>query len=331
MKQLRPPTFNLGCSCHAASGVGTLWQRSLWFAILFLTAYVGIGHCLAAEKCAYPNCFDALFISPEKRMGAFRITLEPPDYRSTSSIRQHLIFSRTWAELLNSRLQIYTHSTCRASIFPTIFPDMVAFLAVDRSTGIAEEDRSLCRRGLQDVLTESRPDLKSIKTSAQLAEILFGASYSGSTGIEFNETAVLTRALAEIYAPGTVMHTLISVGQTDFESIDPNALVDWIGRQRLAKGFGLIEIPACPSDMGPQTSFSAGTDALPYSATIPAGPLILSIQEPWRIVGARVASRCDCGAKRCSYFRGGSRHSGFCFSIDQILRPAGCGRKRCQR
>jgi hypothetical protein len=250
---------------------------SLWFAILFLTACVGIGHSLAAEKCAYPNSFDALLTATEKRIGTFRITLQPPDYGSISSIRQHLIFSRTWAELLNSRLQIYSHSTCRASIFPAIFPDMVAFLAVDRSTGIAEEDRSLCRRELQQVLAESRPDTKSIKTSAQLAEILFGATYSGSTGIEFNETAVLMGALAQIYKAGTVMHTLISVGGRDFESIDPNALVDWIGRQRSAKGFGLTEIPACPSDIGPQTSFNADANVLPYSATIPAGSLTLSM------------------------------------------------------
>lgn len=278
MKQLWPLTINLGYARRAGSEVGTLWQRPLWFAILFLTVYVGIGHALAADKCTYQNSFDALFTPPEKRIGTFRITLQPPDYASISSIRQHVVFSRTWAELLNSRLQSYTHGTCRATIFPAIFPDMVAFLAADQSTGIAEEDRSLCRRGLQHVLSESQPDQKLIINSVQLAEILFGATYSGSTGIEFNETAVLMGALAQIYKAGTVMHTLISVGQRDFESIDPNALVDWIGRQQSAKGFGLTEIPPCPSDMAPQTSFNADADVLAYSATIPSGSLTVSIR-----------------------------------------------------
>jgi len=279
VKHSRRLTLNVRHARRAGSGVGALWQGSFWFAILFLTAYVGIGQSLAAEKCAYRNSFDALFTAVEKRVGAFRITLQPPDFGSVSSTRQHLVFSSIWAELLSSGLRTYTHGTCRANIFPTVLPDMVAFVSIDRSTGIPEEDRSLCMRALKQVLVESRPDLKSIKTSAQLAGILFGASYSGSNGIEFNEPAILMGALAQIYEANTVMHTLVSVGQRDFESVDPNALIDWIGHQRSTKGFGPIEIPACPNDMGPQTSFtSTDANALPYSATIPAGPLIVSLK-----------------------------------------------------
>jgi hypothetical protein len=237
---------------------------SLVVAMLFAPS-----HSIADGKCVNAEVYNVGFVRPENRLGAFRIKLDPPDYKNDISAQQHLVFSRIWGRMLADELRVATRGSCEAFINAALFPDLLAFMIINEPLG-READRIKCTGAMQNVLSKSQPTLEIIKQTT-LEEAWAERSWSEDPGhFTIEASDILKRSLQSIYAAKTIMQRLASVGAFDFESVDIASFQSWLQRQRAMATIEEHGIPRC----------SIGDLSEPLSKPEPESPLDSSVVPP---------------------------------------------------
>jgi hypothetical protein len=263
------------------------------------------------ERCKAPDPMGAALVGPEQRLGEFRVELQSPDYDNTGSVEEHLVFSRVLGLLVSSTLWTRTHGLCRGVITPALFPDLWAYLYLDRPSRNTEADRAACVDALADSLLTDQPTTAAIRRiTTEEANIMLKES-SDPDGLYTTATNILTKALQRIYETGTIMHTLALVGEERFRTFDENAFFGWLHGQRSANQFTLTRIPICGSNDERQlTDETRKAAESPQSATIPAQEIQVSVHahgaaappalENVVIIGSRTADMNPIREKYCN-------------------------------
>jgi hypothetical protein len=267
-------------------GFRLICERQLYafLPIAFIFAlFTSTNPSFSGDRCENPSVLGSLLTRPENRAGEFRIALAAPDYYSTASVQQHLLFSTVWGHLLSSELVAQTDRRCTAVIGPFLFPDLRVFLRQNRSQFGAGVDPSLCIGALREFLSRSQPSAEAIqKTTAEEARRKL-LSASNSSGAMTDAQNILMRALAYIYDANTVMHALVSTDPIRFQSIESDAFLAWLQRQR-EKGYNLLNaLQMCASNDGSQQPENI-TPVLPHSSIVSPRTIKLPIRrsgEAW--------------------------------------------------
>src|SRR5262249_32963286 len=154
------------------------------------------------------------------RIGEFVITLNGPNYSDAADVQRHLVYSTILSSVLSSDLKDKTGDHCGAVVTPSRFPDLRVFLFVNQSLGATDEDRSFCRRYLQDAILDSHPSKDLIDKIAASTTELKVLKTSNPHDVVNYALGVLDNALRRIYDIDTVMYALISIEPETFRSLD---------------------------------------------------------------------------------------------------------------
>jgi len=241
------------------------------------SAYAGVGYSSYEGACEYPDYLGSMLVSPELRLGEFRIVLPTPDYRDSATIQKHLAFSTVLANLLSTELRDRTKGLCEATITPSLYPDLKAFLF--STSDLKQGDRSICARALREAVSQSRPSEKAIKAIADLKAKTMVQKKSDPGGFANTADAILVNSLAQIYDVDTVMHALVSVDERAFQSIDPHGFIEWLDNWRTSGLDEAVQIRTnCKPEIdGRSLSVTKLSSRLPYSAAIPSGLVKISM------------------------------------------------------
>jgi hypothetical protein len=257
-----------------------IYKRHALCAAVVLLALVGAAdHSIADEQCQYPGTFGTMLVAPKNRLGEFRIPLDPPDYRSAESVRQHLTFSIVWARLLQLEVRGGTSNRCSTVITTELFPDLRAFLIGSRAAGNTINDLPDCERMLKNLILKLSPEEKSI-TAVSAAEARSRLTrIIRSPGAAMDADNLLNRALIHIYKFNTVMHALVSVDAETFTSLDVGAFRAWLESQRSSGHMSLRPLSMCGPEVNRTSPEVAGAEMPPDSDVTPPGVVTLTISK----------------------------------------------------
>src|ERR1700730_6696610 len=121
-------------------------------------------YALPDERCEFGDVLGSMMVRPSGRAGEFRIKLVPPGYANPDAVQRHLVYSTIWARLLSADLAEKTGGFCEAVINP-LFPDLRVYLIANLTRGESEQDATICRRSLQDVIALP-PEGQSVERAA---------------------------------------------------------------------------------------------------------------------------------------------------------------------
>src|SRR2546427_7660258 len=122
-------------------------KRHRWIMIMvaFMACLIGADGLMSEErKCLPRSGFFFEYGSNQHFAGLFRIILQPPDLRDVGAVQRHLILSEVWAGTVSIEIANRIGRLCTAIITPFAFPDMRAFLAVNRAAGRGNREKLTC-------------------------------------------------------------------------------------------------------------------------------------------------------------------------------------------
>jgi hypothetical protein len=125
-------------------------------------------------------------------------------------------------------------------------------------------------RGLVKISSLNQKAITSI-ASAEAQERL--SRTTNPAGEAIDALNILTKALARIYDPDSVIRALVSVDYEAFGSIDADAFDTWLQSQRLVGRTSLKALSKCSPGAAPQ----GAPESIPYSGLIPPGVVTLSV------------------------------------------------------
>ena len=273
------PGFSRGERASARRTV--LGRCALQLLVTLCVLLVGAGYSFSGEGCEYPDHFGTMLVSPEQRVGEFRITLALPDFRDKVSVQRHLVFSETLARLLGLGLKDQTKGLCSSVITTSPFPDLRAFLFLNDNPRDGDQ-KVTCVNALKKFAAEFQPTRHSIDTAiAAVKSVQTNRSVPGTGNVATAAALYIFRiALSEIYDADTVMHALLSVDVELFRAIYAYDFLQWLHRQRSGGTDNMVLLRTdCASQMGRDVSDSQ--TRYPSSSIVPAGVLEVSMPHAW--------------------------------------------------
>jgi hypothetical protein len=230
-----------------------------------------IGAARAEAECEYPDVAAEMFVAPENRVGEFRITFNPPDFRDAAAVQRHLAFATVWARILGSELSIQSNRLCSVVMTPLRYPDLDAYLIINR--GEIGTDPSICVRTLQDTIVNLRPSAAAVRNNAEEEASWRARRLNGDTVDPLN---ILITARMHIYRPNTVMHSLYAIGPQSFRLLSATAFRAWLEDQwESGRRIDVRPVELC-SLAGGQQGMRPRAAKLPYSSLIPPGIVRIS-------------------------------------------------------
>jgi hypothetical protein len=255
----------------------------LWLTVIFVTVLVSVDYS-RSEECEYPDYLGTMLVPPDHRIGEFSIVLNAPDYGDTLSIQRHFAYSRILSRLVSLRLRKATAGLCDVVITQSRFPDVRAFLFVDRNPGATESNQSICRRSLQVILGSFTPDQKSVldAAAAEAADAMRdGSDVDSSPFVAAGH--VLRASLRKIYRAGSVMHALLTVDGELFKAVETDDFLRWLAHQRSTGAIAMLPILTECGVRMPQ----ARPDAQKFPSSITSAPGVVAVSIPAGLGGKK--------------------------------------------
>jgi len=181
--------------------------------------------------------------------------------------------------LLIDELPRRTNRLCHNVTTAIRFPDLHVYLYSRRPSGPSATDQALCEGALQSLLRVFQPTRKAISDVASKEAETKRQLISNPPGPVWEMGRLLRLALAGIYDHDSVMHALVSadVDHRVFQSLDVDAFLVWLEKQKSISGDRLVRINICNPDASRRDPLAERIQQkVPVSGTVPPGAVHLS-------------------------------------------------------
>jgi hypothetical protein len=244
--------------------------RSIFLAACILT----ICRFPLASSCELPGRIVSSTLDANRKMNEFRVILQSPDLTNISAVTQHLTSATVLTRILIAEVASRSRGQCSIIASTSLFPDLRIGVQYDSST--ADTDR--CSGLVTDILAGFTPSQESVEKIASSIDGAkrFSASHPGGPMTEASNA--LNAALKYIYEKDSVMHALVSVDSSEFESTSSVSFIKWLGTQRSSDGMVLTPLVMCKSDEEISNANRADR-TLPYSNIIAPQAISLPFRE----------------------------------------------------
>jgi hypothetical protein len=214
--------------------------RSIFSAACILTIF---GFPLASG-CELPGRIVSSTLDANRKINEFRVVLQSPDLTNIAAVKQHLTSATILTRILIAEVASRSRGQCNIIASTSLFPDLRVGVQYNSST----ENSDRCLGLVTDVLAGFTPSQESVeKIASSIAGAQrFSANHPGGYMTEANNA--LSAALKYIYEKDSVMHALVSVDSSEFESTSSSSFITWLRTQRSSDGIGLTPLVMCKSD-----------------------------------------------------------------------------------
>jgi hypothetical protein len=255
--------------CHKAADAAS--ALFFFFLIAFLITVSGFR---SASGCELPWRVISSGTDPNKQMREFRVSLQAPDFSNIPSVKQHHTFATILTRILLAEVSSRSRGQCNIMASTSLFPDLR--IGVYYNAEMDQSDK--CSNLVKDILVTFSPSQDSINQIT--ASIAGGMKYSATHAAGYMSEAnnALNDVLKYIYEQDSVMHALVSVSTSDFESALPSSFLDWLGVQRFSDRMALTPLVMCNS-ADEISNAERSNETMPYSNVIAPQAIALPLPE----------------------------------------------------
>lgn len=197
-----------------------------------------------ASGCELPGPIVSSTFDANKKMDEFRVILQSPDPTNIAAVKKHLTSATILTRILIAEVASRSRGRCNIIASTSLFPDLRVGVPYDSLT----ENSDRCSGLVTDILAGFTPSQESVeKIALSIAGAKrFSASHPAGYMTEANNA--LNAALKYIYEKDSVMHALVSVDSSEFESTSSASFITWLETQRSSDRMLLAPLVMCKSD-----------------------------------------------------------------------------------